>query len=132
MTQWVTIHVGSRNFMLVRLHSQGAGGEPEGLRVERVTIIQFHAVVVREQETIAGQHAPAIRGGLPDSIVSGALHEAPKCLNGGLRSASFLSKRGHRCQRSSQKNRSETISSRHLLNSPSLVSSSELCKLIAD
>ena len=93
------VDIGRGHFMLVRLHSQGTGRQSVGLSVERITVIQLHAVTVREEETIAAQHAAAIRGALLDSIVSRALHKASEGLDGGFGTGGLLRKRRQPRQR---------------------------------
>src|SRR5436190_24155170 len=58
--QSMPVDVGRSHLMLVRLHSQRASRQSIGLRVERITVIHFHAMVIREKVTVACQHATAI------------------------------------------------------------------------
>ena len=71
----MAINISRSHFVLVRLHSQRTARQSIRLRVERITLIQFHTVIVREEETIAGQHTAAVRCALLDSVVGRALHE---------------------------------------------------------
>src|SRR5215472_17624076 len=112
------VEVGCGHLMLVRLNSQGAGRQSISLRVERITVIYFHAVAVREEVAIASQHATTIRCALPHATVGSSLHKASERLNGGIGSAGLLRKRRQCCQRTSQKNYCETICSEHLLTPP--------------
>src|ERR1700723_3510635 len=97
------------------LHSQRAERQPVGLRVERVTVARFHAIVVCEEKAIIGQHAAALRGTLLHRTVSRRLHEASKRLYAYFGPAGCLSKRRQHRQRASEKNRGETNCSEHLM-----------------
>src|SRR5438477_889216 len=101
--QGMPVDISRGDFVLVRLDTEGAIQQSIALCVERVTVVHFHAVTVGEEETIAGQHAAAIRGALLHSIVVRSLHEASKRLNRCFGSAGFLGKRGQRYHRASQK-----------------------------
>ena len=54
------------------------------LRAARVAVIDLHAMVVREEEAIIGQHAAAVRGALLYAIIRRALHEASHGLHANL------------------------------------------------
>src|ERR1700674_2403796 len=99
------VDISRSQFMLVPLHSQRTTRQSEGLCVKRVTVIQFDAVIVREKETIAGEHATAICGALLHSILGRSLYETSERLNGGLGSSGFLGKCRQGCHCSSQNNR---------------------------
>jgi len=88
--QCMPVDVGCGHLMLVRLNSEGAGRQSIGLRVELITVIEFHAVAVREKEAIASQHATAIRYALLYATVGRRLHKASKRLNGGIGPPGFL------------------------------------------
>src|SRR5205823_14197583 len=113
--QRMPVNISRGHLMLIGLYTQWAVRQSIALRIERIAVIQFHAVAVRKEETIACQHAAAIGGALLHSIIIRALYEASERLNRGVGPAGFLRKRQQRRQRTPQNNHCETRYSEHHL-----------------
>src|ERR1700676_190200 len=69
------------DLMGVGLDADWPALEPIILSVERVAVIQFHALVLGEEESITGEYACAVGRALVDAIAPGVVDETPERLN---------------------------------------------------
>src|ERR1043166_2911737 len=77
-------HISGGRFMRKAVDSGQAAGQSVALSIESISVVQLDAVVLVEEEAIAGQYTAAVGGTLFNTVSDGAFYEAAEGLDARL------------------------------------------------